>query len=101
MGCSSCAAAAAAAKKVIYNNPSVSNEPCNYTKEMLQIWLQKLNCTKEGGNFEAIASSLGEINMGLGVVESALKNENNICNFVKHLETVSSLIIKIANLGVC
>lgn len=104
MGCSSCGAAAAANKQNIMQRsmaPTVPVGPCSYTKPMLEIWLQKLTCIKEGDKFDSISSNPGEINGFLGVVISALKNESKICNFLNHLDNISATIIKIANQGEC
>jgi hypothetical protein len=102
MGCTSCGSKSVVNQNIIQNRPApVSLGPCVYTKMMLEVWLLKLTCIKESDKYQDIGVSLGDINASLGVVISALKNESKICYFASHLDNISAIIIKIANLGEC
>lgn len=98
--CSSCMGGGSASPGTpIFQSQSIQS--CIYTVEMLEVWKTKLQCVKTNEYYSQINSSVQEVNLALGVVISALNNPPTLCYFAGHLNSISSLIIKIINEGIC
>jgi hypothetical protein len=74
---------------------------CDYTIVMLQAWNEKIDCARNANILEDLNISLQDINALQGVVKSALMNQNTLCTFKSHLDSLSHIIIKIINSGAC
>lgn len=97
MACSACAAAAsAAADRIPRPNAKIYNvnEPCDYTKEILQSWLTKLLNARINNQADLIGITYPKINSYIGYVQSAL-NIQNYCYFKEKQNAISVIINKI------
>lgn len=96
MGCSSCGTAVAASlmenkSNVTSYKSQVISGPCDYTDEILTIWLDKLKWFKNKGLHVKNNVSPALINKYLGIVLTSL-NVSNKCVYKTVLDDIAKLI---------
>jgi len=90
MGCSSCGSgtvAQANALNIVNRQYRVQQQagPCDYTNEILDVWLTKLKWFKDTGLYTKFNVKAGTINKYLGIVLTSI-NVNNKCNYKTSLD---------------
>lgn len=101
MACAPCiAAAAAASSNSSYSSFNYTSES-NYTVPQLQIWLSKLNCIKLQHKYADYNITPSTLNSYLGIVQSAIRNPENIGYFEQGLITIENIIITVINNNDC
>lgn len=96
MGCSNCGGGFAVARTISYlsgniKNAKISQEPCDYTVEMLTDFNDKLTWFKSKGLYIKYNIEAKIINKALGNVKSSL-NFNNKCLYKDKLDKISDLV---------
>lgn len=78
------------------------DDSCPYTVEILQMWLQKLECFKNNGLYVNMPNiTVPQINSYTGTVLSALNYPSNVCYFKDMLDEVAPFITVIISTGLC
>lgn len=102
MGCSACGSSVAIANgaNMVNRNYRVEQQsgPCEYTDEILTVWLDKLKWFKDKGLYVKHNIKGGTINKYIGIVLTSL-NVSNKCNYKKSLDNeIQKLVTYITGL---
>jgi hypothetical protein len=73
---------------------------CEYTTELMVIWIDKLNCIKQQNLFAEIGFNKYKINFAIGTVQSAI-NTGNACLFQRQLDEINNIILSLINIDKC
>ena len=73
----------------------------NYNLPQLQIWKSKLNCIKLQNKYANYNTTPTIINSYIGIVDSAIRNPNNIGYFEPELVKISSFITFVISQNDC
>jgi len=89
MGCSSCGSKSVSSNSVNLVNKSSRVQqqegPCEYTNEILDVWLTKLKWFKDNGFYVRYNIKAGTINKYIGIVLTSI-NVNKKCSYKQLLD---------------
>ena len=75
--------------------PSILNENCPYTLELLQEWHRKLKMAKDLQQADLLQISNFQLNSYIGYVQSAINFPSYLCFYQSQLATIAQVIANI------
>ena len=83
-----CGCGGGVASRQTYERKNMVSDPseCNITKSDIQSWLTVLNCMKTSERFDKADISEKEVNIFIGIMQSALNYPDNYCIYKVHLD---------------
>lgn len=102
-GCSSGASTTLTLNKVasFSENKLRAEEPCDYTIEQVNNWLDKINCYADKALYLTTNITKRRLNIYIGALKSAKNYPSNLCYFKKELQEIENIIIIITATGQC
>lgn len=104
MGCSSCGTSNSSSRSTPHRSiaePTPINPDCLYDIDMINTWIDRLDCSKRNGSYLTLNISKRQINRYEGILLSARNYSDNICYFESNLIQVENFMTVLTAQGIC
>lgn len=104
MSCSSCGTSNPSSHSIVNRSmvePTPINLNCPYNIDMINTWIDRLDCSKRNGSYLTLNITKRQINRYEGILLSARNYSDNICYFESNLIQVENFMTVLTAQGIC